>query len=242
MIDFHCHLDLYPDPAGVARECAQRGMYVLSVTTTPAAWTGTSALAVGHTRLRTALGLHPQLAGQRRRELARFDELLSTTRYVGEVGLDGSPECLPYWRDQVEVFEHILRSCRAVGGRIVSIHSRRAEDEVLSRLQSHDGAAIPVLHWFSGSRRSLARAVNLGCWFSVGPPMLRSKNGRRLVEGIPQDRILTESDGPFTLQDGQAAMPWSVVEAIRGLADLWHVSERAVEERLLLNLRTLMDA
>ena len=44
MIDFHCHLDLYPNPREVAKECAKRGLYVLSVTTTPSAWEGTSAV------------------------------------------------------------------------------------------------------------------------------------------------------------------------------------------------------
>src|SRR5258708_3936522 len=37
MIDFHRHLDLYPDPQGVAREYVARELYILSVTTTPSA-------------------------------------------------------------------------------------------------------------------------------------------------------------------------------------------------------------
>src|SRR3989338_2907931 len=135
MIDFHCHLDLYPDPAAIVRECAARRMYVLSVTTTPSAWSGTNALALNQQRIRTAVGLHPRLANQRKIELGQFRELLSQTRYVGEVGLDGSPECLPFWQEQVEVFDNVLRSCAELGGRIVSVHSRRAEDEVLSRLE-----------------------------------------------------------------------------------------------------------
>src|ERR1035437_1612235 len=100
MIDFHCHLDLYPDPQRIADECNNRGLYVLSVTTTPSAWKGTSALAGSHPRIKTALGLHPQLAHQRKSELALFEQLLPRTPYVGEVGLDGSPECKPYWADQ----------------------------------------------------------------------------------------------------------------------------------------------
>ena len=67
MIDFHCHLDLYPNPKLVARECSDREIRVLSVTTTPSAWHGTSSLAEGH--IWTALGLHPQLAHQRKAEL-----------------------------------------------------------------------------------------------------------------------------------------------------------------------------
>ena len=80
MIDFHCHLDLYPNPVQIVREVRAREMYVLSVTTTPTAFEGTSALASDAPRIRTALGLHPQLAHERKGELALFDELLPTTR------------------------------------------------------------------------------------------------------------------------------------------------------------------
>ena len=34
VIDFHCHLDLYPNHHSVRQECDRRGMYILSVTTT----------------------------------------------------------------------------------------------------------------------------------------------------------------------------------------------------------------
>jgi len=132
VIDFHCHLDLYPDPAGVIDDCRRRGLYVLCVTTTPTAWKGTSALAEHAPRIRTALGLHPQLAHERRGELPLFDELLPQIHYVGEVGLDGAPESRPHWHAQVAVFEHILATCSAAGGRIMSLHSRRASDAVLA--------------------------------------------------------------------------------------------------------------
>lgn len=242
MIDLHCHLDLYPDPSSVVRESSRRGIFVLSVTTTPAAWTGTRALAVGHDRIRTALGLHPQLAGQRKGELTQFDQLLPETRYVGEIGLDGSPECLPHWADQVKVFEHVLAACSSVGGRIMSIHSRRAETEVLARLDSHPQSGTAVLHWFSGSLRNLEHAIALGCWFSVGPQMLCSKKGRSLVEAMPRDRVLTESDGPFASHKGRPAVPWDVHDAVLGLAAMWRISQQETEEQVVLNLRMLLDS
>src|SRR5687768_17992867 len=38
MIDFHCHLDLYPDHAAAVAECERGRIYTLAVTTTPKAW------------------------------------------------------------------------------------------------------------------------------------------------------------------------------------------------------------
>lgn len=240
MIDFHCHLDLYPDHNAIRRECERLGMYVLSVTTTPSAWKGTSALSSSSPRIRTALGLHPQLAGERKTELPLFDALLPEARYVGEIGLDGAPEFRKSWDDQVMVFEHILASCREAGGRVMSIHSRRASGAVLDRLAKEAGAGTPVLHWFSGSFRDLDRAVGLGCWFSVGPAMLSGGKGRELVMRMPRDRILTESDGPFAQVDGAAALPWQVDIASRGLAEVWSASGEEVHATLLGNLRRLV--
>lgn len=239
MIDFHCHLDLYPDPHAVARACAERGLYVLSVTTTPSAWSGTAELTRGATRIQTALGLHPQLAHQRKGELPIFERLIPETRYVGEIGLDGAPEFKRHWEDQMLVFGRALDVCRAAGGRVLSIHSRRAVTPVLDELEARPGAGTPILHWFSGSNRELARAVDFGCWFSVGPAMLRGEKGRELTRRMPRDRLLTESDGPFAQIEGRAAWPWEAGNATSELEKLWGQSAAEVESQLLGNLARL---
>ena len=214
-------------------------MYVLSVTTTPSAWEGTSSLAQGVNRIRTALGLHPQLAHERHGELQLFDRLLPSTRYVGEVGLDGAPEFKSHWDIQLAVFDHILDACSNAGGRVLSIHSRRASAAVLDRLQAHRNAGVPVLHWFSGSRGDLKCAIDLGCWFSVGPAMLRSKNGRALAALMPRDRVVTESDGPFAQEKGTPLMPWQVDRAVHILGELWSVSPVKAQQTIRRNLRAL---
>jgi TatD DNase family protein len=239
VIDFHCHLDLYSDPAAVRDECERRGLYLLSVTTTPSAWKKTSELATSAKGVRTALGLHPQLAQERRGELALFDELLPSVRYVGEIGLDGSPELRSQWQCQCEIFEHILTRCSDAGGRIMSIHSRRASRQVLDALEASPNAGTAVLHWFSGSLRDLDRAVRLGCWFSVGPGMLAGERGRSLVTRMPRERVVTESDGPFAQVDGKSIMPWSVEGAIRDLGRLWNLSEESTGQVIRDNFRNL---
>lgn len=242
MIDFHCHLDLYPEPHKVIRECVERNVYVLSVTTTPSAWTGTSALAAGASRIRTALGLHSQLAHERKGELALFDTLLSETRYVGEVGLDGAPEFRTHWSDQQAVFTHVLEACRSAGGRILSVHSRRATTSVLDSIERAPGAGVPILHWFSGTTREIARAIDIGCWFSVSPVMLSSDKGRKLARAMPRSRILTETDAPFARLGNQPLFPWDVESAVSTLSELWGEPLGSVQHALSDNLRCLAGA
>lgn len=240
MIDFHCHLDLYPNPQAVRDECVRRGLYILSVTTTPSAWIGTSALAADTPRIRTALGLHPQLAHERQKELSLFDNFFAETKYIGEIGLDGTPELRHHLQTQVAVLVHILDKCRAAGGRIMSLHSRRASGAVLDYLEKYPGAGTPVLHWFSGSLRDLDRAIKIGCWFSTGPAMLASEKGRSLVARMPRDRVLTESDGPFAQLNGAAIMPWQVETAIQTLSHIWSLPLRDVELTIYRNLQELL--
>ena len=239
MIDFHCHLDLYPEPHKIARACAERGVRVLSVTTTPSAWRGTSALAGGQTP--TALGLYPQIAHERKAEVGLFDDLLTLTRYVGEVGLDGGPEFKAHREDQDAVFKHVLEACVRNGGRIMSVHSRHAANAVLDSLDAHPGAGTAILHWFSGNFGELRRAIDLGCWFSVGPAMLNGERGRKLASRMPRDRILTESDGPFARIGRRAVLPWEVGRAVEALSNLWGTGTEETQQALNDNLRRLTD-
>lgn len=236
-MDMHCHLDLYPDPFEIAKSCDEKGLYVLSVTTTPKAWDGTKKLAAGYKRIQTALGLHPQLAHQRSHELELFDHLLPDAKYVGEIGLDGGKGYKEYGEIQLKVFRHILRQVNNSGGRIMTIHSRACAGRVLDELEGIKG--IPVLHWFTGTKSELKRALSMGCWFSIGPAMMETKRGKELASIIPKDRVLTETDGPFAKLKGLPLMPWDADQVSHSLSEIWGTSLLEVNEILICNLKAL---
>lgn len=239
MIDFHCHLDLYPNPALIARKSADDKIYVLSVTTTPKAWQRSCALAVGYTRIRTALGFHPELAHERKNELALFKKLLPQTRYIGEIGLDGSPEQKVYHKDQLLVFSEILNASAKGGGRVMSIHSRQAVDQVLEELSKKPDAGLPILHWFTGTQSQLRRAIDMGCWFSIGPGMLSRPRTKELVSKIPKNRILPETDGPFIKFSGKAITPIDSWHIVKNLASLYMIPLDSLIQQLKTNLREI---
>ncbi len=239
MIDLHCHVDLYPDPVAVLDGAEKRGTFVLAVTTTPLAFQGNLDLVGDRRRIRVALGLHPELVAERHAEIDLFVDLLPRTAYVGEVGLDGSPRNRASFAKQERVFERVVGECARLGGRVLSIHSRRAASAVLDILGTTPTCGVPVLHWFSGTPRELERAVATGCWFSVGPLMLATPAGRRLVSAMPIDRVLTETDAPFAQAAGKPLMPWDVVDAEAALAGLWSLTQEETRHRLRQNLLAL---
>jgi TatD DNase family protein len=240
LIDFHCHLDLFDDPDAIASQSEAADIYVLSVTTTPKAWRAASALSKHRRHIQTALGLHPQLAHERHQELPLFEALLQETRYVGEIGLDGSKDFRQHAEVQSRVFEHVLGCARDSGGRIFTIHSRGAAEAVVSRLNRFKCSSTAVLHWFSGTKSELKLAIASGCWFSVGPAMLRSAKGMGLAELMPSDRVLTETDGPFAQIGTRPLKPSDVQIAVAQLAELWGLEVDGVHARLASNLRELV--
>lgn len=242
LIDFHCHLDLFSDPQAVANAAASRGMYLLSVTTTPSAFEGTRRLAPEGSRIRTALGLHPELAAARRHELPLFRSLINETGYVGEVGLDGSAPHRATLDVQGEVLSEILAICAAEGGKIISLHGRGAAAMLLELIETEPTAGECVLHWFSAKPSMIERAAGLGCWFSVGANMLASAAGRAALKAMPRDRLLTETDGPFGCTEGRPSTPLDVGAAYDMLASTLEMTRAEVDHLVRRNLRALLSS
>ena len=210
MIDFHCHLDLYADPMKLFDEVKRRKTEVLAVTTSPRAFVKTSQYFMGADNVRVALGFHPELVKQRSSEKELFFEQIRSTRFLGEIGIDGSQRAKQSLPEQIEFFDEVVHTAAVYGGRVLSIHSRGAVKEVLQIIEKYEGECVPILHWFTGSVKDTEKALELGCWFSVNPKMCFTASGKKVIGCIPLDRVLPETDAPFAHKDGVPYMPWDI--------------------------------
>jgi len=240
MIDFHTHLDLYPEALFVAREASVKNTFTLAVTTSPRAWVATSRVLGAIPRIRIALGLHPEIAAEKASERELLLQSVSGADFIGETGLDGSGRHRGSFGIQVSIFDELLEECAVQGGRIISIHSRGAVKQVLDLLDKHPDAGTPVLHWFSGTKVELARAVERGCWFSFGPAGAVSKAGRDILSLIPMKRLLPESDGPFGKVDGTTVMPWQAASIIPEICALRGLDREYLESQFSYNLQKIL--
>ena len=243
LVDFHCHLDLYPDFEAAVAEAEKAGIYTLAVTTTPKAWPRNFEITRPTRHVRAGLGLHPQLVADRHTEIVLWENYLPQTRYVGEVGLDAGPR---YYRSldlQKQIFERILKQCAKAGGKVLSVHSVRAATYVLDMIEDFLPPAHGkvVLHWFTGSKSEARRASGMHCYFSINAAMMAAQKGRELVATLPADLLLTETDGPFTQIGGRPARPVDVESVIHALAELHHLTPDAMAANVQVNLRTLLN-
>lgn len=202
MFDMHCHIDLMPSMVEVAEGLNRSNINILTVTTTPKAYQKEIDMFAMFENVKVALGLHPQLVKERYQEISIIERYVEHANYIGEIGLDFSKPFYSSKDKQLDAFETIIRWCSGYGNKTISIHSLRADKAVIDILEKYSCTESNkcILHWFTGSRDQVKRAVEIGCYFSINIKMIESENGRDIISRIPADRILLESDAPF-IQD-----------------------------------------
>ena len=147
-----------------------------------------------------ALGLHPDEVGDLNEE--RFEILKAECQKekvvaVGEIGLDY------YWDNeshdiQKKWFIRQLELARELDLPVI-IHSRDAAEDTLKIMKEHAQGMRGVIHCFSYSKEMAEEYVKLGFYIGVGG-VVTFKNGKKLkevVEAIPIERILLETDSPY---------------------------------------------
>lgn len=195
LIDTHCHFDMMPNPEHYLKE--QEAMHNISIgmTNLPSHF----SLGFNHVRhykySRLALGFHPLYASEKKDELRLFSQYIDKTSYIGEIGLDFSNEREATKNDQIRVLDSILKLLSGKN-KIISVHSRRAEKVLLEMLISHKVKNV-IFHWYSGPLTLIPQIIECGYYFSINEKMTKTDNGRKIIERIPHDRILTETDAPF---------------------------------------------
>lgn len=219
MIDTHCHIDLYPNPEKLLIQMDKLGITIISMTNLPSHFGIGFKYFKSLKKIRLALGMHPLYAKDHSNEMNLFLKYLHTTSYIGEIGLDFSKEGIATKDIQIDSFKRILKS---ISGRkkILSLHSRKAEEEVFSLLNEFKIKSA-IFHWYSGPIRLIEEIAKRGYYFSVNTAMIGSKAGHSRIAKIPKNKILTETDGPFIELQGKPVDSRAIQTIISGLAQIW---------------------
>ncbi|MDD3323194.1 MAG: TatD family hydrolase [Paludibacter sp.] len=199
LYDTHFHLDLQKSKVEAIAEIEQNKIYTIAVTNLPPLYEKLKN-EIDNKYVRVALGFHPELLNQYQKYIPQMWSLLSEAKYIGEVGID-----LKTSKDsknlQISFFEELITRCNNYGNKVLTIHSRLAAHEVVSIIGGNFNGKI-ILHWYSGSKQVLMNAINNGYYFSINYAMLNSESGRKVVENIPNDKLLIETDSPFVNIEG----------------------------------------
>ena len=223
LVDTHCHVDAYPDPIGILNQAESAGVQVIAVTNSPGDYRLLRTRLGRRAGVEVALGFHPLRAGQATaHDLARFFRFLPQARWIGEIGLDFSRAGLGTRREQLRLFDAILAD-RRLGTKPVTVHSRGAERETVTRLCQANANAI--LHWYTGPLGVVDEALAGGLSFSINPAMIRSARSELLLRQLPPGAVLLETDGPYSRYGGRPASPTDILRTIQALSRVWGTTD-----------------
>lgn len=199
LFDMHCHLDFVENSSEFRELADVCGIASLSNTVTPEDFARLAPAFAGSPFASLALGAHPWWIADGRvgkSSLELFEHLAAETPFIGEVGLDFKGDRERTREIQITALKRILTA--AGPGKLVSLHGSGAERELLDLLEDTGTAKSCdcILHWYAGPADQLRRAVELGCCFSVGRRMLKTRRGREYARIIPVERLLLETDMP----------------------------------------------
>lgn len=231
MIDVHCHFDMAKNPEIYISTNERKSIVTIGMTNLPSHFKMGISRVRGYKYIRLALGLHPLLAKEHAKEYSLFKQYVNKTSYIGEVGLDFSREGFATKEIQYKSFEFIL-DCIKEKKKALSLHSRRAEKEVLEMLLAKE-IENAIFHWYSGTITTLKRIVESGYYFSVNSAMIKSENGKKIIANLPKELVLTETDYPY-LSNG------NIMSVHSYLSILWNISENSVENKIGENFNRLI--
>jgi TatD DNase family protein len=191
-----------------------------------------------------AYGLHPiYLAEHRQAHLTQLAQWLVREQpvAVGECGLD-------YWvpelnkSQQALFFVAQLQLAREFNLPVI-IHARRAVEEVIQHIR-HVPGSYGVVHSFAGSEVQAQRLINLGFYLSFGGPITypRANKLRRLVQTLPLERILLETDSPdqpLANHRGERNEPAYLPEVLTTLAELRQQNAEEIANVIMHNTLSL---
>ena len=153
-----------------------------------------------------AVGIHPEYSmGVTAADIDRIRELSAhpKVRAIGEIGLDyywekRSPETTPPREEQQKLLRAQLELAREVNLPVI-IHDREAHEDCLNIVKDFSDLR-GVYHCYSGSLEYAKEILALGDWYISFTGVItygKAKKARRIIENLPIERIMIETDSPY---------------------------------------------
>lgn len=193
-----------------------------------------------------AIGIHPDDAGcldDDKMEILKELCLREKAVAVGEIGLDY------YWDKenhacQKKWFARQLELAKELKMPVV-VHSRDAARDTFDLLKSeHRGETGGVIHCFSNSREMAREYLKMGYYIGIGGVVTfkNAKTMKEVVEYVPLDRILVETDCPYLAPvpfRGKRNSSLNLPYVIEEIARIKQVSPQEVEDITCRNAKEM---
>jgi TatD DNase family protein len=161
---------------------------------------------------------------------------------IGEIGLDGYWVPEPFWELQEQAFRELVRIAMDANKAII-VHTRKRERRTFELLME---LGAPRVDWHCfGGKLKLAREIaeQPGHYFSIPANARRSQSFTRMLETLPRDRLLLETDCPYLAPEpGSSSEPADVAKTASFTAELWKTDVASVQLQTAENFERLFGA
>lgn len=152
---------------------------------------------------------------------------------VGEIGLDHNYITDDKKREESEqIFREMLELAESEGLNVV-IHSRNAERKAFEIVQEYDVRGF--FHCFNGRPELAEEIISNGHLIGVTGQVLHSTRVRNIVEKVPLEGILTETDSPYLGEDDRNT-PLYVEKVTEEIAEIKDLEVKKVEASVKQNV------
>jgi TatD DNase family protein len=242
LIDAHSHLDLYETelPAALA-EIGLHKIFTISNSLGLESFQRNEDIAQRCEWVLPIFGVHPWFASHLADRLDELSNAIERSPMLGEIGLDHHfVEDASQYPAQRKVFEFFLAAARDQD-KIVHLHTKGAEQEVLDLLDRHT-IQRAVVHWYSGPLDILSQFVSRGAYVTVGMEVAYSEQIQAIARATPAAQLLTETDNPGGPRSliGRPGMPSLIVDVVQALADVRGTSPTSLTQLVQANLARLL--
>lgn len=242
LIDVHSHLDSYEaELDSVLNEIGQFQILTVSNSVDLPSYERNLAIVNRCDLVLATFGVHPWKAAEYADHLGDLIEVINQSPMLGEIGLDyhWAKDAFLY-PAQRKVFEFFLEAASRQG-KIVNLHTKGAEEEVLSLLRGYD-IQRAIIHWYSGPPDTLQAMVDYGCYFTVGVEVLSSPQIQSFARELPSELLLTETDNPGGQQwlAGTPGRPVLIRDVVQKIAELRGATTRDIVELVQANFIRLI--
>jgi TatD DNase family protein len=250
LFDTHCHIDAAAfdeDRNQVLERCAQAGVSQIVVPGIRASgWDRLQEICDQHAVLSPSYGLHPvYLQHHGAKDVDALAARIERQRpvAVGEIGLDFYlPELN---REQQQILFEAQLNIAADAALPVLLHARKSHDAVLSSLRKI-AVCGGICHAFNGSLQQAHQYLDLGFKLGFGGMLTfeRSHKLHRLVQQLPLDAIVLETDAPDMTgarHHGQRNSPEYLPEVLQALANLREESSSLIATQTTANAQAVLN-
>ena len=223
-IDSHCHLEMLKDISFVI-ERARKNKVGIIVYNSINFETMKYALDLSekYSEVKVALGIYPIDALKlNETELKEQINFIRKNKKkiiaIGEIGIDLKESS--DFEAQKDIFVKFIRLAQELNLPMF-IHSRGAEERVIQILEEEKATKV-VMHCFCGNFKLVDRIVKNGWMLTIPTNVTFSEHFQKVVERIPLDNILCETDSPFLhpIKGKRDNEPGNIIESYKMIAKI----------------------